>query len=262
MTVVWFILFFLVGSAIGSFLNVVADRLPQGKSIVSPPSHCPQCGHLLKSAELFPVFSYLWLRGRCRKCNSVIPFRLLLVELGMGILFVFLYWRYGLGWEFALLVLYCSIFLALLVIDIEQGLLPNRIVFSGMIVACLLSIVVTVFPLVTGREVANGIIPKIGRATIGGGIGFLLLLLPALIYRRGMGWGDIKLAGMMGLILGFPLILLSMFLAVVSGGIVAAILLALKRKGRKDAIPFGHFLSVAAVLTLLWGSDLLAMLGF
>jgi len=262
MTIVWLILFFLLGSAVGSFLNVVADRLPQEKSIVSPPSHCPGCGRQLAATELFPIFSFLWLRGRCRTCSSVIPYRLLLMELGMGVLFAFLYWRYGLGWELALLILYCSIFVALLVIDLEHGILPNKIVYSGMIVACLLSIVVTVFPLVTGQELENSIIPALSRATIGGGIGFLLLLIPALIYRGGMGWGDIKLAGMMGLVTGFPLILVAMFLAIVGGGIMAAILLALKRKGRKDAIPFGPFLAVAAMLTLLWGNELLAMFGF
>lgn len=262
MTIVWLVLFFLIGSAVGSFLNVVADRLPQEKSIVSPPSHCPKCERQLSVTELFPIFSYLWLRGRCKTCAEVIPYRLLLVELGMGVLFAFLYWRYGLGWELALLALYCSMFIALLIIDLEHGILPNKIVYPGMVFAFILSMVVTVIPLLSGWELKNSIIPTLGSAAVGGGIGFLLLLIPALIYRGGMGWGDIKLAGMMGLVSGFPLIFVAMFLAIFSGGLMAAILLVLKRKSRKDAIPFGPFLAAAAMIMLLWGNELLALLGF
>jgi leader peptidase (prepilin peptidase)/N-methyltransferase len=153
-------------------------------------------------------------------------------------------------------------FVVLLVIDLEHGILPNRIVYPGMIMALVLSIAITVIPMVSEWELKDSIIPTLVRAIIGGGVGFLILLLPAIIYRGGMGWGDIKLAGMMGLILGFPLILVAMFFAIVSGGIVAAILLVTKKKGRRDAIPFGPFLAAAAVLTLLWGNDFLALMGF
>lgn len=262
MTIIWTLLFFLSGSAVGSFLNVVADRLPQGKSIVSPPSHCPGCGRELSTWELFPIFSYLWLRGRCRSCNVVIPLRLVLVELGTGALFALLYWHYGLSWELALAILYCSMFLALLVIDLEHGILPNVIVYPGMVVAFVLAVVVTVIPWVAGIQMKNAILPTLGSAAAGGAIGFVLLLIPALVYRGGMGWGDVKLAGLIGLVAGFPLVLVAMFLAIVSGGLVAAILLLLRRKGRKDAIPFGPFLTVAAIVTLLWGNDVLRVLGF
>ena len=262
MTILWIVLFFLVGSSVGSFLNVVADRLPQEKSIVTPPSHCPGCNRQLAVAELFPIFSYLWLKGRCRTCGSVIPIRLLLMELGIALLFAFLFWRYGLSWEFVLIALYSSMFVVLLVIDLEHGILPNKIVYPAMIIALVLSIAITVIPMVSEWEVNNSIVPTLGRSIIGGGIGFLILLLPALIYRGGMGWGDIKLSGLMGLILGFPLILVAMFFAIICGGVVAAILLVSKKKGRRDAIPFGPFLSVAAILTLLWGNEFLVLLSF
>jgi leader peptidase (prepilin peptidase)/N-methyltransferase len=262
MTIIWALLVFLSGSTVGSFLNVVADRLPQGKSIISPPSHCPGCGRKLSTLELFPIFSYLWLRGRCRTCNAVIPLRLLFVELSTGLLFAFLYWHYGFGWELALAILYCSMFLALLVIDLEHGILPNVIVYSGMVVAFVLAAAVTVVPWAMGIQVKSVFVPALGSAAIGGVVGFVLLLIPALISRGGMGWGDVKLAGLIGLVAGFPLVLVAMFLAIVSGGLVAAILLLLRKRGRKEAIPFGPFLAVAAIVTLLWGKDVLSALGF
>ena len=94
MTGLWSALFFLLGISVGSFLNVVADRLPDGKSIISPPSHCPECQRELSARDMIPVFSYLWLKGRCRNCDATIPVRLFWVELGTGVLFAFLYWHY------------------------------------------------------------------------------------------------------------------------------------------------------------------------
>jgi leader peptidase (prepilin peptidase) / N-methyltransferase len=257
MTVLWLVLFFMVGAAIGSFINVVADRLPEGKSIVSPPSHCSECQQQISASDNIPIISYLWLRGRCRNCGATIPQRLLWVELGAAILFAFLYWHYGLGWELALVALYCCLFISLLLIDVEHGILPDKIVYPGVIIALVVAALGSIFGFEPSDIVGWGFRLWIVDAAIGGGIGFLLLLLPALIYRGGMGWGDIKLAALIGFITGFPLVLLAMFLAVIIGGLIAAILLLLKLKGRKDAIPFGPFLSLAAMVTLFWGSDIL-----
>ena len=242
MSAFWLALFFLLGVAIGSFLNVVADRLPSGKSIVSPPSHCPHCLHGLSVLDMIPIFSYLWLKGRCRYCKTKIPFRLFLVELGTGALFAFLYWYYGLNWGLPITIFYCCLFVALLVIDMEHSILPNKIVYPGIIIALILAIVTE---------------PGIKDAAIGGGIGLGILLIPALIYRGGMGWGDVKLALLIGLVTGFPLVFVAMFLAIVSGGLIAGILLLLKLKGRKDAIPFGPFLALAAMATMFWGNNIL-----
>jgi len=106
------ILFFLIGIAVGSFLNVVADRLPAGQSIVTPPSYCTGCRRRIAFSDLVPVISYILLKGRCRYCGAVIPVRSLIVELATGILFVFLYWYYGTGWELAILIVYsCQLLL-------------------------------------------------------------------------------------------------------------------------------------------------------
>jgi len=239
---------------VGSFLNVVADRLPAGRSIVSPSSHCPECRRSLSAKDMVPIFSYIWLRGRCRYCGVSIPMRLFWVELAVGVLFAFLYWYYGLGWELLVVAFYCCLFVVLLVIDLEHSILPNKIVYPGMGVALAVAL--------AAEFVLVGVGPGIKSAAIGGGIGLGLLLIPALIYRGGMGWGDVKLAALIGLVTGFPLVLVAMFLGIVSGGLVAAILLLFKLKGRKDAMPFGPFLSLAAMATLFWGSDLLNWLGF
>lgn len=239
----WFVIFFLLGIVLGSFLNVVADRLPAGKSIVSPPSHCPNCQRRLSARDMIPIFSYLWLKGRCRYCGTTIPMRLFWVELGMGVLFTFLYWHYGFHWELVLIAFYCCLFVVLLAIDFEHSILPNKIVYPSMAIALILALVAE---------------PGIKSAAIGGGVGLGLLLIPALF--GGMGWGDVKLAALIGLVTGFPMVFMAMFLAIVGGGLVAAVLLLLKLKGRKDAIPFGPFLSLAAMATLIWGSSLLNLL--
>jgi leader peptidase (prepilin peptidase)/N-methyltransferase len=257
MTVLWLLLFFLVGAVVGSFINVVADRIPAGKSIISPPSHCSECNYKIPARDNIPIFSYLWLRGRCRNCGTTIPQRLLWVELGTAVLFAFLYWHYGLSWELALVTFYCCLFITLLLIDLEHNILPNKIVYPGMLIALVIAGAGSIFGFEPSDIAHRGFHPWILNAAIGGVIGFVLLLLPALFYRGGMGWGDVKLAGLIGLVTGFPLVLLAMFLAIVSGGLTAAVLLLLKLKGRKDAIPFGPFLSLAAIITLLCGDNLL-----
>jgi leader peptidase (prepilin peptidase)/N-methyltransferase len=260
MMIAWIVLFFLAGIAVGSFLNVVADRLPAGQSIISPPSHCPNCQRRIVFKDLVPVFSYILLKGRCRYCGSAIPVRSLIVELGTGFLFAFLYWHYGLSWELAIVIVYSCLFIVLIVTDLEHGVLPNKIVYPGMIIALVFAGLGTI-PGFEPSFIANSILRFselwIVNAAIGGGVGFVILFIIAIIFRGGMGWGDVKLAGLMGLAAGFPLILVAIFLAVVTGGLVAIILLLLKVKRRKDAIPFGPFLAVAAMATLFWGNDLL-----
>lgn len=257
MTGFWSVLFFFIGAAVGSFINVIADRLPAGKSIISPPSHCAECQYKIPATDNIPIFSYLWLRGRCGNCGTGIPMRLFWVELGTAILFVFLYWHYGLNWELTMVAFYCCLFIALLLIDLEHGILPNKIVYPGMIIALVIAGLGSIFGFEPSDIVGRGFRLWIVDAAIGGGIGFVLLLLPALLYQGGMGWGDVKLAALIGLVTGFPLVFLAMFLGIVGGGLTAAILLLAKLKTRKDAIPLGPFLSLAAMITLFWGNDFL-----
>ena len=240
-------IFALLGMIAASFLNVCIDRLPGGQSLLFPASHCPSCRHRLSVRDLVPVFSYLQLRGRCRYCRAPIPRRVLWVEIGTGVLFAYLFWLYGLSIELAVAVFFSSLFIVLMVIDLGHGLILNKVVYPAMAVALLTSAFLF----------QSEIVPDIKSSTNGGGIGLVLFLLIVLISRGGMGWGDVKLAALIGLVTGFPLVFVALFLAVTLGGLTAVVLLLLKIKKRKEGIPFAPFLSIAAVVTLLWGGTML-----
>jgi leader peptidase (prepilin peptidase)/N-methyltransferase len=244
------VIFILLGMVVASFLNVCCDRLPARESIIYPPSHCSACQHRLSAKDLIPVFSYLWLRGRCRYCHAPIPRRLLWVEIGTAVLFGFVSWRYGLSIELAIILFYCCLFIVLMVIDLEHGLILNKVVYPVMVVALLLSIFFSIF------FPQSEIVPEIKQAVIGGGIGLIVFLLIVLISRGGMGWGDVKLAALIGLVTGY-LVIVALLMGMILGGLVAVLLLGLKIKKRKEAIPFGPFLAVATIVTLLWGNNIL-----
>lgn len=233
-----------VGMIIGSFLNVVIHRLPRGESVVHPPSHCPQCGQRLGPLDLIPVLSYLVLRGRCRYCRLPVSPVYPAVELAAGILAagaVFVHGPTAGGVAGALLLL---ILLALSVIDVRHFILPDRIVGPGILLG---------LPLVVVRDWPHWWHPLVGMAT--GGLIFILIVL---VSRGGMGGGDIKLAAMIGLYLGWQLALLGFMLAFVLGGIAGVALLVRGRKGLKDHLPFGPFLAAGAAVALLWGRWILA----
>ena len=246
------VVFVLLGMVVASFLNVCCDRLPVGESLVYPPSHCSACQRRLSPKDLIPVFSYLWLRGRCRYCQASIPRRILWVEAGTAVLFGFAFWRYGLSIELLIVLVYFCLFIVLLVIDLEHGLILNKIVYPALVVALLISIFFSIF------FPQSEIVPHIGQAAIGGGIGLVLFLLVVIISRGGMGWGDVKMAALIGLVTGFPLVFVALLMGIILGGLVAGVLLLFKIKKRKEAIPFGPFLSVATIVTLLWGSNILS----
>ncbi|MBN1369674.1 MAG: prepilin peptidase [Dehalococcoidaceae bacterium] len=247
MTLYWAVVFTLLGMALGSFFNVLADRLPAGKSIIRPASHCPACGVKLSVPDLVPVVSYLALKGRCRYCHAAIPRRMLMVELATGIMFLLLYLFYGLSPELGIALLYFSLLLLIFIIDLEQQLILNVIIYPSALAVLLINLI---WP-------DTGITHGFLNGLAGGGAGLLLFLLIVIASRGGMGLGDVKMAGLMGLILGFPGIFVGIFLAVVSGGLVAGIILMLKRKSKRDPIPFGPFLSLGTMAAILWGQPIM-----
>ena len=131
MNVILTIVFALFGIAVGSFLNLCIDRLPTGRSLLYPPSHCDACQHRLSVKDLIPIFSYLWLHRRCRYCQAAIPQRVFWVEVGSGLLFALLYWYYGLSIELAVTAFYCCLFMVLGVIDLEHRLILNKITYPA-----------------------------------------------------------------------------------------------------------------------------------
>jgi len=243
--------FAVLGLAVGSFLNLCIDRLPQGRSIVKPGSHCDSCNRSLKAIDLVPVFSYIWLRGRCRYCGARLPLRLPIVEFAAAAIFALLAWHYGLSSELAFAVIYAAIFIVIFAIDLEQELILNIVVFPAMLLAF-------AFAFFWGGF--EEFWPKVGpgfvlSALLGGAVGFVLMLLPYLLTRgRGMGYGDVKLAAFIGLMSGFPLVVVALLVGIIIGGIVAVFLLASRLvKSGKAAIPYGPFLAVGAMVALVWG---------
>jgi leader peptidase (prepilin peptidase)/N-methyltransferase len=253
-------LFTIVGVAVGSFLNVCIDRLPARKSLISPPSHCDACRHRLSLADLVPLLSYLWLRGRCRYCGVRIPLRVPLVELLGGVVFFLSFWYFGLTARFGITAFWCCIFLLVIFIDWEHRLILNKVTYPMALLALVLLAFDTLSP---GLLLPGGLSflpldkPAILSAVIGGAVGFGFFLLVFLIAPRGIGFGDVKLAGLIGLVVGWPVAVVALLLGIFIGGLAAVVLLALRLKGRKDAVPYGTFLAIGPIITLFWGMDIL-----
>lgn len=245
------VVFGLLGLVVGSFLNVCIDRLPQGESISYPPSHCQSCNHRLAAKDLIPVFSYLWLHGRCRYCQAPIPRRLMWVELATGGLFAFLYAWCGLSAQLGVMLFYTCLFIIVFMIDLERGLILNKVVYPAMAVASLFAL------FIPEPWLGPWPAPRIANAALGGAVGFGIFFLLAVISHGGMGAGDVKLMALIGLATGFPLVLVAMLIAAIAGGAVAIGLVVARKKSRKEGIPFGPFLSLAALVTLLLGSNML-----
>jgi leader peptidase (prepilin peptidase)/N-methyltransferase len=237
----------VLGLLIGSFLNVVVHRVPRGESVVSPPSACPKCGSQIRNRHNVPVLGWLVLRGRCYDCRSPISARYPLIEAGTGVLFGLV------GWRFAdhpvLLPAYLSfaaIAVSLALIDLDVRRLPNAIVLpSYPVLAVLLALDV------------DG--ARLWRAAVGAALLWGFFLLVALVAPGAMGFGDVKLAGIVGgmtAYLSWGALLTGAFGGFLLGAVAGLLLIAAKRAGRRSAVPFGPFLLVAAWASLLGASGL------
>lgn len=259
MEIFLYIIFAIAGLLIGSFLNVCIDRLPARKSIIKPPSHCDSCSKGLTGGDLIPVFSYLRYRGKCRYCGAPIPIRVLWVETITGALFALLFWKYGLTAEFGIIIFYTCVFIILFVIDLERGIILNVITYPAMAIALGISFLMP--------EISNsqGLIHFTGSGFLNGGISsliagasaFILFFVIVIASRGGMGEGDVTMAGLVGLVTGYPNVITALLIGILTGGIVAVVLLISKVRKRKEGIPFGPFLAVGAVAALIWGPAIL-----
>jgi leader peptidase (prepilin peptidase)/N-methyltransferase len=260
MTISLTIIFVLAGLAIGSFLNVCIDRLPARKSLISPPSHCDSCQKTLSARDNIPLVSYLWLRGRCRYCGARIPRRVLLVEALTGLIFFLASLRYVLAtppdyFAFSLTAFWSCIFIVVIFIDLEHQLILNKITYPAAVVALLILGADSIFP---GAGILGNLKlvpqPSILSGLIAAAICFVFFVIVFLINPRGLGMGDIKLVTLMGLAMGFPRALAALFIGIIVGGLAAVVLLVLRKKGRKDVMPYGVFLGIGPIVALLWGS--------
>jgi leader peptidase (prepilin peptidase)/N-methyltransferase len=234
-----------LGALIGSFLNVVVYRLPRGESLVTPGSHCPSCEHAIAPVDNVPVASWLLLRGRCRHCGASISPRYPLVELITALAFAAVVAVRGFDAQLVLELPFVACLIVLAGIDLDHRLLPNKIVYPMAAYGLVATLLVDTDDLV--------------EHLIGGAGAFLFLLIAVLAYPRGMGMGDVKLAGAMGLFLGLSIVP-AMLAAFLSGTIVGLSIIA--REGaaaRKMAVPFGIFLALGGLVGVLAGPELIGL---
>ncbi|MEV6446659.1 prepilin peptidase [Amycolatopsis sp. NPDC051716] len=233
----------VLGLLVGSFLNVVIHRVPRGESVVRPPSHCPDCGQTIKTRHNVPVFGWLVLRGRCAGCGARISVRYPLVEFGTAVLFALLALRLDPP-DLPAFLYFGAIGIALALIDLDCRRLPDAIVLPSYPVLLVL---------LTASAWWRGDWWSLARAGIGGVVLFGFYLVLALAYPAGMGFGDVKLAGLLGGILAslsWPALLIGAFGGFLLGAVAGVVVLATGRGGRKTALPFGPFMIAAALLAI------------
>jgi leader peptidase (prepilin peptidase) / N-methyltransferase len=235
----------VAGLLVGSFLHVVAYRLPLRESLVSPRSRCPQCGSPVRPYDNVPVLSWLVLRGRCRDCSAGISPQYPLVELVTGVLYALVALAADDALDIALGLILVTALVPITLIDLEHRLIPNRI--TGPAAAAALVAIVALG--------SGFLVEALVAAAAGGGF----FLLAAIASPRGMGMGDVKLAGVLGLCLGRA-VAPAIFAGLIAGVLVGAAIIARKgaREGRKTAVPFGPFLALGAILGLSAGDELVS----
>jgi leader peptidase (prepilin peptidase)/N-methyltransferase len=240
------------GLLIGSFLNVVAWRVPRGQSVTNPPSACPACGHRLPWWENIPVVSYLALRGRCSNCRVHISRVYPIVEASTAALFVLVFLRFGPTAALPAYLYLAAVAVVLTLTDIEHGRLPNAIVLpSYLVVAALLG----------AAAVITGDGGSLVRALVAAAALFAFYFLIAMVYPAGMGFGDVKLAGVIGLGLGWVgwgALVVGGFAAFVLGAVGGLAIARVRGGDRKTAIPFGPFMLAGAAIGAGWGESLAA----
>lgn len=254
-----FLIVFVLGAIVGSFLNVCIVRIPKQESLVSPPSHCPQCKTTIPFYDNIPLLSYIFLLGRCRFCREFVSPRYFFVELLMACFAVILFYRFGLGLACVVSFVLVAALIVITFIDIDARIVPDAISLPGIGVGLLVSLL--------GHYLIHdplAVVPTPVSAFLGAlvGGGFLLAVGWAYEYFtgvEGMGGGDIKLLAMIGAFLGWPSIPVTLFFASLAGSVIGLTLMVSKGVGSKYALPFAPFLCLGALLHLFFGQDLIGL---
>jgi leader peptidase (prepilin peptidase) / N-methyltransferase len=248
---------FMLGTLIGSFLNVCIGRIPNGESVVSPPSHCPKCKASIAFYDNLPLVSYLWLRGKCRACHQPISARYFIVELLTGLIALALYSQFGLSYTFFVSFVFAAALIVISFIDLDVRIVPDVISLPGILIGLICS-VVGYFAFTEGFEIVPTPLSSLIGVLAGGGF----LLATAWLYEKatgvdGMGGGDIKLLAMIGAFLGWPSIPVTLFVASVLGSVIGIGLMVATGAGRRLALPFAPFLCTGALIYLFYGEALI-----
>ncbi len=259
---------FVAGLVVGSFLNVVIYRLENGEEIINDRSRCLHCKHILAWYDLIPILSFIFLKGKCRYCKKKISWQYPLVELGTGILFIMI-WNFEFGilnlesifnFQYLIAILYLlfitSFLIVIFVYDLKYYIIPNKVIYPAIIMALGFNLFNDLisndnFQLISQFTIHNSqFVDNLFAAIIASGF-FLSVVI--ITKGKGMGGGDVKLAFLMGLILGWPLIIFSVFLAFISGSIIGTYMILTGKKKMKSMIPFGPFLIFGTFVGLFWG---------
>lgn len=245
----WHIVSIIFGAIVGSFLNVCIIRLPKGESIIIPGSHCPQCNHPIKFYDNIPLISYLLLGGKCRYCKRSISAQYPLIEGTTAISSLLLFLKYGLSLSYFFYFSFVAALIIITVIDLYHQIIPDVISIPGIGVGLLGALII---PHITFFNSLLGIL-------LGGGSLFIVATFYQWLFKReGMGGGDVKLLAMIGAFLGWDAVILTILLSSLIGSITGIIIMVLKGKDFKYAIPFGPFLSLGAVIALFYKNEIIS----
>ena len=241
----------LLGAVVGSFLNVCIRRIPAGESPVFPASHCPKCNYSIRFYDNIPIISFLLLRGRCRNCRESISLQYPLVELLTAIMALLLFWEFGLTWKLLFFFVFTCSLIVITFVDLEHQIIPDMITLPGIPIFFLMA----VFAMgVSWKDAALGLL-------IGGGILYLIAFGYKLITKReGMGGGDIKLLALLGGFFGWKSLFFILLVSSFLGAFVGISVILIKGKDMKYAVPFGPFLSLAALAYIFWGDEFIRLL--
>ncbi len=240
----------VVGLAVGSFVGVVADRLPRQESVVSPPSHCVACSAPVRGYDNIPVVSYLVLRGRCRACGARIPARDALLELGTAALFVLLAWRLSSAWALPAYCLLAAFLIAMSAIDFEHMRIPTPLVYATAGLGA---------PLLVLASAGSHRWPALLTALVCGAVAFAAFFTLWFAVPKGIGFGDVRLAGLCGGFLGwigYREAIAGFVFSFVLAGVPAAVLLAMRKVQRRTQIAFGPFLAAGTMIVVLFGGPI------
>lgn len=242
--IIFGIYIFIIGLLIGSFLNVCIYRIPKGESIVFPPSHCTNCNTRLKFLDLFPVLSYVFLKGKCRYCGEKISPRYAIIEMLTGLLFLGTFLCFGLNIQTLKYIILISFMIVIGMIDFDTTDVYSVTTYSGIAIG-IIFIVISYFT-------TGSVYTYLYGGLLAGGIIALIIVL-----TNGMGWGDFEICLMSGLYLGFANSIVMLLAAFILGGIIGAFLIISKRKTKKDYIPFGPYIVLGTVISLFFGNKII-----
>src|SRR4030042_809032 len=254
-SIILYIVVFVFGSIVGSFLNVCIYRIPRNISIIIPSSRCPSCNTPIRSWENIPILSFIFLGGRCRACKATISFRYPLVEFLNAALYVLVVWRFGFEWHALVYFIFCSALIVVTFIDLDFQIIPDRITLPGIPLGIIFGSFLLLDPFM--RHLSLGIKSSFIGAFIG--FGFYYLVAEAgyrILKKEAMGGGDIKLMTMIGGFLGWKGVILTTFIGSLSGAVISILLMSFKGKEKGSRIPFGPFLALGSVITLFYGQEI------